>query len=342
MKTYTYKEIIENKMDVIFIDVRSEGEYEKEHIPGAINIPLLDNEQRKIVGTIYKTIGKRKAKEKGLEFVAPKLMDLYHNFSEVSQVNKQIVIYCARGGTRSESITSLMQSFLTVVKLEGGYKSYRDYVRTNLDILLEDFTFVTLYGPTGCGKTRLLEQFTKQGYDVLDLEACANNRGSILGGVGLSKDHSQKYFESLVFDTLINAKSKLIFCEGESKRIGSIVMLGKLYDKTRGNYKIYIDCPLDRRVQIIKEEYITDDLDLDKLKITFEKLKRYHGSDKINNYIIQLENNQSELVIENLIVDYYDKVYSSKSNDFITHFTNNNEKDCVNEIINYLEKHEIV
>lgn len=342
-RSYSYEEIIQKKMDVLFIDVRSESEFAKEHIPNAINIPLLNDEQRKIVGTIYKQEGQRQAMEQGLAFVGPRLIDIYHEFYKHVKENRNFIVYCARGGHRSRSITTLLQQFsFSIAKLDGGYKSYREYINSHFKSLLDNFTFITLYGPTGSGKTKLLEQLASNGYDILDLEACANNRGSILGGIGLGDNHSQKQFESLVFDSLTNAKSNVIFTEGESKRIGSIVMPEFLYQKISGDYKIYIDCPLHKRIQIIKEEYISDDLDWDKLNKAFNRLRRYHSNNKIDLYLEQLDNNQSELVIESLIVDYYDKVYSSMMDNFKYRYTNNDEKQCVNNIINDFKKRNII
>ena len=138
MKTITIKEAL-NQENAVFVDVRSQKEYSEDHIYGAVNIPLLDDEERVIIGTLYKQEGKEEAIDRGIDFVTPKIRELYVELKSLSQNKKKIIIYCSRGGMRSGSVAQLAAAFgLDVQKLEGGYKSYRTFVRSELGAILTD------------------------------------------------------------------------------------------------------------------------------------------------------------------------------------------------------------
>ncbi len=332
-----YEDLLKKKKKLIFIDVRSPVEYEEAHIPDAVNIPVFDNAERELIGTLYKKEGKREAIREALKIIGPKIYDIYLEFEKNCEKDHKIVVYCARGGMRSSTITALLKEFsLPLVKLEGGYKGYRQYLNETLPVLIKNFQFITLYGKTGSGKTNLLKKLEELGYDILDLEACANNRGSLLGGIGLGARHSQKYFESLVFESLAKAKGSIILTEGESRRIGNIVMPDFLYNGLINSRKIYVEAGLEKRIETIKKEYIKENYDSGEIVEAVEKLRKYINSKQIDEYVDFINNDKFDFVISDLIEKYYDKVYSNKNKEYEKTFDNNDEERCVREIIEYL------
>ena len=335
----SYEKLSANKGKFIFIDVRTPKEYQEAHIPGAVNIPVFSNSEHEIVGTLYKTAGKRTAVKEALKIVGPKVLDLYLKFEECYAEKNKMAVYCARGGMRSSTITALMKEFsLPLVKLENGYKGYRQYINENLPLLVKKFQFITLYGKTGSGKTDILKRMKSEGRDILDLEACANNRGSLLGDIGLGEKHSQKYFESLVFESLVNAETDVILTEGESRRIGNIVMPPFLYEVLVNSRKIYIETSLERRTKIIRKEYLKEGIKQEEIINSIERLRKYINGNQIDEFINDVKNENYDKVISDLMVKYYDRVYSNKGKIYEQTFNNDNEDECVKEITEYIFK----
>lgn len=335
--SHKYEDLLKKRKNLIFIDVRTPKEYKEAHIPNALNIPVFNDSEHKIVGTLYKNTGKKEAIKEALKIVGPKILDLYLEFEKHQNKNYQIVVYCARGGMRSATITALLKELsIPLIKLESGYKGYRQYVNENFPLFIKEFEIVTLYGKTGVGKTNILKKIKQMGYDILDLEACANNRGSLLGAVGLKEKYSQKYFESLVFESFLNAKSKVIVTEGESRRIGNIVMPGYLYDALINSRKLYIESDIENRIKTIKKEYIKDEYDINEIIEALDKLRKYISGKDIDEYISYIHNNKYEVVIKGLVEKYYDKVYNSKGKIYEKIFNSNDEDKCAEEIVKYL------
>ena len=224
-------EKIKKGKNLLFIDVRSPSEYEEARIPGAVNIPVFSDKEREYIGTLYKVEGKKEAIREAVGIVGKKVQDIYIEFEKYIEKDRELIVYCARGGMRSSTVTSLFKEFsLPVIKLENGYKGYRQYLNENLPKMIKEKELIALYGKTGSGKTNILQEIKQKGYDVLDLEKCANHRGSLLGGIGLGGDATQKNFEAYVMDCILKSKSDVIFTEGESKRIGSVVMPNNLFE----------------------------------------------------------------------------------------------------------------
>ncbi len=338
MRIRTYEDILKNKNDVIFIDVRTEKEYNLETIPGAYNVPIFTNEERAIIGTTYKQIGPKEATKQGIEFISAHLPEIMQKIYALDEQRKELVFFCARGGMRSGSIVGLLSGLkFNCSKLDFGYKGYREFVNQSLPKELEKVEFITLYGKTGTGKTNILKEIEKLGYDVLDLEGCANHRGSILGQVGLSEQHSQKQFESLVYDTLRHRKTNIIFTEGESRRIGKIIMQDSLYDKLLNSKKIFIDAPLSHRVNIIEHEYINDNFKNEDLIFGLEKLRRYINTAKIDELISLSNDGKYKEIIEDLMINYYDLNYRCSDHTFEYEFMNENDQKCASDIIETLK-----
>ena len=285
-----------------FVDVRSPKEFEEDHIPGAINIPLFSNEERAIVGTIYKKESKDHAIEKGLEIMSEKLPAMV---KEYKKIEGKICIYCWRGGMRSGSITSLLKSMsFNVIKLENGYKDYRRYVREELE-KIELPEFFVIYGLTGSGKTEILNKVENS----LDLEGLAQHRGSIFGDINF-KPNSQKRFESLLLKRLLELQNeKIIFVEGESRRIGRILIHEKVWKHMQNAKKAKLICPDEERIDRIYKEYCNNiDKELFKEKILF--IQKHLGKKKAQELIQLLDENKIKEVIEIILLNYYDKLYA--------------------------------
>ncbi len=338
MRIRRYEDIIKNNDDVIFIDLRTEKEHNLETIPNSHNVPIFTNEERAIIGTTYKQVGPKEATKQGIEFISKHLPEIMRRVNELDEQRKELVFFCARGGMRSGSVVGLLSGLkYNCSKLDFGYKGYREFINQNLPKQIKEVEFITLYGKTGTGKTNILKELEKLGYDTLDLEACANHRGSILGQVGLSEQHSQKQFESLIYEVLKKRKSNVIFTEGESRRIGKIVMQDFLYDKLINSKKIYIDAPISHRVNIIKHEYINENFTNEDLVSGLEKLRRYINSEKIDELIALSNDKKYEEIIEDLMVNYYDLNYRCVDHTFEHEFMNEEDRKCAIEIIDTLK-----
>lgn len=314
MKTITIEEAFK-KNNKIFVDVRSPLEFEEDHIVGAVNIPILDNEERAIIGTIYKHEGKESAVQRGLDFVSPKLKKLHFEFSKLAEKYEQIIIYCFRGGMRSGSVTDFIQSCgIDVLKLDGGYKSYRHFVMQYLSGLQNKFTFVVLHGHTCIGKTEMLLEFEKQNIGILDLEFFAKNSGSVFGDIFYKgKRPSQKFFETQLFNKLYQLElenKKYIFMESESKKIGRCTLSKEFWQMMQDGKHILVTASMESRVRRSVSDYTLKSEDNDERLIeSLRHLKDKLGKEKIKQLTEQILAKRYEDVAEFLMSDYYDKLY---------------------------------
>ena len=222
---------------------------------------------------------------------------------------------------------------INAFKLDGGYKGYRKYINTHLPALIENIKFVVLYGNTGVGKTHILEALRNKGVDILDLEGCANHRGSALGSVGLGQQNTQKMFESLVYEFLVNRKTNLVFVEGESKRIGNDIIPTYLYDAMTNGINIKIEASMEIRVDNILKDYVhnTDG----ELIYSLNFLRNQLGNENIDRYIELINKHEYIKVIQELIVKYYDPLYQYKNRKYNRVFYNENTLDTARDIVNW-------
>jgi len=200
----TWREISPEQLnrlrDPLIIDVRSPCEHISEYIPGSVNVPLLSNDERAEVGTIYKNEGQVIARRHALRLISPKIPDLIDQMLEIRRSGQPMVVHCWRGGLRSEAVAS----FLSVIgvdcwRLTGGYKAWRQQVLADFAAGQYDFIPVVLDGLTGVGKTKILAELSRLGNSVLNLEALANHRGSVFGGMGLSAQPTQKNYDAVLW-----------------------------------------------------------------------------------------------------------------------------------------------
>lgn len=307
-----YKEIAYNDLrdEFIFIDVRSPHEYSHYTIPGAINIPIFDNEERNEIGTIYKQVSVDAAKRRGIEIVSKKLLEMYDKIVLIKKQHRNVIIFCERGGMRSSSICSLLASLgVSVAKLKGGYKAYRAAVVNMLPLANENVNYIVLHGFTGTGKTEMLNLLEKNGHEVLNLEKIANHRGSLLGDVGLGNQVTQKQFESIVLQKLNKFRGKNVFVEAESGRIGNIIVPKYIIEKMRNGKHILVNADINVRANLIVKEYITNKECIEELIRDIKKLEKYIGKNNVNEYCNSVNNGSYHEVACDLMNKHYDPLY---------------------------------
>jgi tRNA 2-selenouridine synthase len=244
---------LKNRKQFTVIDVRSPSEYKDATLPGSLNIPLFDDQERAEVGTLYKQTSVQAAKERGLEIVSAKLPTFIKEFAAI-QGDK--AVFCWRGGMRSRTTATVLSLMdIHAYRLTGGYKNYRKWVLDEL----ENYDFkpksYVIHGNTGTGKTNLLHRLKGWGLPILDLEGMAGHRGSIFGQIGLHP-HNQKTFDSLLLEELMTLEqSPYVLFEAESKKIGKVVMPQFMAQQKETGTQIWIEMPLEARVQQILEDY---------------------------------------------------------------------------------------
>ncbi|MGL5821494.1 MAG: tRNA 2-selenouridine(34) synthase MnmH [Sarcina sp.] len=323
--TIEYSDIHNHEDDYILVDVRSESEFADETITGAINIPILTDKEREIVGTTYVRESTDAAKKLGMEFAAKRLPEIFEKFQEIIRKNhgKKLVIFCARGGMRSGSVHGLLNGVgITCYKLRGGYKFYRAFVVEKLEEYSKKVKFIVLYGNTGIGKTEMLYKLKDEGYDVLDLEGAANHRGSVLGGVGLGDIYSQKKFETLMYDQLKRRKSNLVFTEGESRRIYKVIIPDNIWSILQSGERVYITADLESRAERLVKEYTSFENVDEEILVALEGIKKYASEENLNRYKDLVKAGDYKSVAMEMMEKYYDPkyVHGSKNATFRARF----------------------
>ncbi len=320
----------------IIVDVRSEDEYADSHIYGAINIPILSNSSRKEVGIIYKEFGRTEAIKKGLDLTSPSLSLILNEFMDMPH-DKNIVLYCARGGLRSRSIYNVLKTFRdNVFIIEGGYKAYRNYILSEFKHIVEKKEFYVLQGNTGVGKTIILREYKESGGSVLDLEGIARNAGSVFGSIPFDKEQpTQKQFENDLFFHLTNT-SKVVFTESENRRIGRIILPEEVYNAIVHSKHVLVKTNIKNRVNNIKKDYLKYlNADDHSFKEAIARLKKMIGNEKVNELSVELDKGNIDYVIEQLMTSYYDvlyKKYVSEKYDYYTEI----EYNDIDEVIQVL------
>jgi tRNA 2-selenouridine synthase len=318
------------KTNAIFIDTRTPKEFQLDHLPNAINIPILSNEERHLIGITYKK-SKEAAVQQGINYFSKKLP----NFME--QVNKykakQIIFYCWRGGMRSRAVTALLESLnYNVLQLQGGYKAFREHVRYQLENYQLKPKLMVLWGLTCTGKTELLNQFSNS----IDLEGLAQHRGSLYGGLGL-KPHTQKRFDTLFLQRINQLnKEKVIFVEGESRKVGDVQIPAFFYKLMLQGTHILITRSLDKRAEFAVKEYFSDKNSINKIKEITKTLSKVISNKKKQEVITFIEGNKLKEAASFLLQDYYDPLYSHTLGKKTFSFEINN--DTFDEAINELKK----
>ena len=305
MKEIEAAEFLQMALTVPVIDVRSPSEFALGHFPGAVNLPLFDDDGRAMVGTAYKKSGRSQAFDLGLDLVGPKMSGFVKEARRLAP-EKQVLVHCWRGGMRSASMGWLLETAgFRVSLLKGGYKAYRTHIRENL---VAGRKFIILGGLTGSGKTKWLKALADKGEAVVDLERLANHRGSVFGGIGLGTQPTNEQFENDLFAEFERIESgNFIWLEDESRQIGRIFMPEPMYSAMTNAPLIRIRIPDELRVQIILEEYAG--LDPERLAASVNQISKRLGG-LVTQQCLEFIARRDFGGAVRLLLPYYDKTYT--------------------------------
>ena len=294
------------------IDVRSPSEFAEDHIPGAINCPVLSDEERERVGTIYKQVDSFEAKKIGAALTARNIA--HHIETQFLSKPKgwSPLVYCWRGGNRSGSMAHVLAKIgWRVVQLDGGYKAYRHFVLDNLDVLPNGLQFRSVCGPTGSGKSRLLRALAEVGAQVLDLEQIACHKGSVLGEMEEQEQPPQKLFESRVWACLRSSSPEQpVYVESESKKIGNLRVPEVLMNAMRAAPCVVVDLSKQDRIKLLQEEYEFFLREPERLKKNLRRLLKLHGEAVISEWEALADAGRWDELVEILLDKHYDPAYT--------------------------------
>lgn len=286
------------------VDVRSPVEFEQGAIAGAVNIPLFSNHERAEIGTLYKQVGRDPALSLGMNLVEGRLAEYAARFEPYR--NQRVVVCCARGGMRSRSVAQLLVGMgYQAAQLAGGYKAFRNYLLKELETMPP--RMVVIHGQTGVGKTRVLRKLN----NAVDLEGLAQHRSSLFGAVNLSP-RSQQWFESLLLQRLKEIDpTKPVWIEGESRKVGDIILPNPLFRAMKGAVCVLLTAPLQVRVQRIIAEYAREDpATLEQLAAALGALTPMLGKARVADLTAHLRRGDLEAVVAPLLEEYYDLRYA--------------------------------
>lgn len=316
----------------VFVDTRTPKEYNEAHVYNAINIPIMNDYQRHIVGMTYKQVSREAAIKKGKEFFAPCIVDYIQRFEKYKNTDTMIYVYCWRGGMRSRIVVNLlrMNGHSNVVQLKGGYKTYiNDIVWKGLDEMSKSYspTFIVLFGNTGTKKTEILHRLSTMPdktttatrsrsnstklLPVIDLEGLAAHKGSLFGGVN-ETPRSQKMFSILVYHQLYELRDhKYIFVEGESYKVGNVFLPEFVYQKIEKDLSVLINASIPTRVDSIRQAYIKNDDSVQQIHEVLDSLtlNQRIGGKNVQMLHEMLDNKDYDGCIEWLLKNYYDARY---------------------------------
>ncbi len=301
----TVDEFLKQAEQLPIIDVRSPGEFDQAHIPGAINVPLFDNEERAQVGTKYKQAGKDSAVLLGLNLVGPKLANFVKQSKKLNPQDKEVLVHCWRGGMRSGSFAWLLNTAgLRASTLAGGYKAYRSAV---LAAFTEPRNLIILGGKTGSGKTEILNELARLGEQTIDLEGLAHHKGSSYGAIGQRPQPSSEQFENSIFTEWRQLDAnRRIWLEDESRNVGSCYIPMPLWQQMRAAPVAFVDVPKAVRVNRLVAEYTGIDHNL--LIEATERIRKRLGG-KVTNDALDALARHDYATVADLTLDYYDKAY---------------------------------
>lgn len=291
------------------IDVRTPLEFAEDHLPGACNVPILSNEERVEIGTIYKRQGSRQARIRGLELTCSRFAAMTR--AAIAHADgRPILVYCWRGGLRSLSMAILIESCgYPVVQLQGGYKAFRNQVTSYFENFTPPAPLIVIHGMTGNGKTTFINGLDRRYWTVIDLEGLARHRGSAFGSLGLGDQPTQKCFDTLLWDALRHAPpGKPIVLEGESQRIGRITLPGCVYNVMAASCKVWCKVSVDTRVERLTKEYARQEY-REEMAAALERIRKKLGGTHYAELKDMLDRWDIPGVARGLIEQYYDKLY---------------------------------
>ena len=292
------------------IDARSEDEYALDRLPHALNWPTLNNAERIEVGTLYKH-NAFEAKKLGAALAARNISQ--HIQQQVMDKPKtwQPLLYCWRGGKRSGSLALVLSEIgFKVTLIEGGYKAFRQAMLQDLVQKVQHFSWHVVCGTTGSGKTRLLQALAQAGAQVLDLEALAHHRSSVLGALPGIAQPSQKQFDMRIWNALRSLDpTKPVFVESESKKVGNVAVPEALILAMRSAPCLNLELPVEERVSLLMEDYEHFVLNIDVFCERLETLTPLRGKEVVQRWVQQAQQGQLDTVVRELLINHYDPVY---------------------------------
>jgi tRNA 2-selenouridine synthase len=293
------------------IDVRTPAEFAEDHIPGAINCPVLSDEERVTVGTLYKQVSPFEARKVGAALIAKNIAHHLQTRFHAHPKSWRPLIYCWRGGQRSGAMSIILaQVGWAAHKLEGGYKTYRRDVLDKLEALPQHFTFRVVCGPTGSGKSHLLTALADTGHQVLDLEMLARHRGSVLGRLPEQPQPSQKWFDSALLQTLQKFDSdRPVYVEAESSKIGLITLPQALTAAMHAGTCLLVETPLATRVAGLLADYRHYVEDPESLIAHLQSLVQFHGARQLQQWSSLIHQGDFETMVAELLTLHYDPSY---------------------------------
>ncbi len=293
------------------IDVRSPAEFAEDHLPGALNWPVLDDEERRVVGTLYKA-SPFEARKIGAALVARNIARHLDAHATPLARSWKPLVYCWRGGQRSGSMSWFLgQIGFRSRQLQGGYKAYRAQVRADLETLPQGLQLRLLCGRTGSGKTRLLQALQAEGAQVLDLEGLARHRGSVLGALPDQPQPSQKRFDSLLWSALRGFdRARPIYVESESRKIGQLRVPESLHSAMRASSALlWLELPEDARVQLLMEDYAHFAAAPDAFCRLLDGLVELRGRGRVEHWQALARQGAWAQVFRELMLEHYDPGY---------------------------------
>jgi tRNA 2-selenouridine synthase len=293
------------------IDARSPAEYAEDHLVGAINCPVLNDEERAQIGTLYKQVSPFAAKKIGAALVAKNIAHHIENVFADKPKNWRPLVYCWRGGKRSGAFQHILREIgWDAHRLEGGYKAWRQHVVAELATLPEKFSWRVISGATGSGKSRVLEALKAQGAQILHLEALAAHKGSVLGNLPDAPQPSQKAFETRLYNALAElTTAQPVHVEAESRRIGTLRIPDALVAATRTAPCLRIDAPLAARVDFLLRDYAYFQTDPRLLIEKLSRLRGLHSNETLARWLALAEAGEFRVLVTELLEQHYDPLY---------------------------------
>ncbi|MBX2964628.1 MAG: tRNA 2-selenouridine(34) synthase MnmH [Cyclobacteriaceae bacterium] len=300
----TLDDFLKLRHELPAVDVRSEGEYDEGYIPGVVNIPLLNNEERIAVGTDYKQKGQLEAIKTGFRLVGPRLNTLVEEALHVANGN-ELLVHCWRGGMRSANFCSFVQmAGVKTHQLKGGYKAYRQKAVESFAL---PFNLVVLGGETGSGKSEILCALQQAGEQVLDLEQVARHKGSVFGGLNMPAQPTTEQFQNELFEAILKLDvSKRIWIEDESVAIGKIFLPEPLWKNMGRSPVVEISVPKNVRLQRLVNEY--GETDPEQFLEAMKKITKKLGGQHFKSAAEKLAQGDWQSTID-ILLTYYDKAY---------------------------------
>jgi tRNA 2-selenouridine synthase len=295
----------------LVIDARSEREYAEDHLPGAVNLPVVGNDEYAEVGTTHRT-DKHRAYLIGVSYALRNMSRAIDELVTRYPKDARMLVYCFRGGKRSKLwLDSLSTIGYRVDRLPGGWKAYRAWVRSQLETVPRAFRYNVLCGPTGCGKTRLLAALQTVGAQVLDLEELARHNGSLIGDRPGVAQPTQKWFDSLLLEELRKFNpQRPVWVESESKKIGAIQVPDALLETLRAGEVFAVEAPMSERVRLWREDYGHFEADPDALIAKLRHLRPLIGGEEFAHWERLAAERRMPELFQRLMEAHYDPAYA--------------------------------